>query len=428
MACLKTLTKISEFKQKALHWASQFDVCCFLDSNGYPDKYGKFDFAIAIGASAECIVKAQNALSQLENFSKLHKTWLFGFLGYDLKNEIEALESKNDDSLGFPPLYFFVPEYLIISKNNAIEVILGNKTVLNEIYSTKLPPKKEIQQIILKNRLSETDYLKKVESLKQHITKGDIYEVNFCQEFFAENAYIDPVGCFERLKQISPNPFSGYFKIYDKFILSASPERFIAKRKTKLIIQPIKGTAKRSKNAFEDEQLKFNLQANVKERAENVMIVDLSRNDLTKVCENASVQVEELFKIYSFPQVHQMISTVSGNCNPNLDLVDVIKGTFPMGSMTGAPKLRAMELIEKYESTKRGAFSGSIGYITPENDFDFSVLIRSILYNANARYLSFQVGGAITFLSDPKNEYQECLLKASALFETLKVDVQNQNE
>jgi para-aminobenzoate synthetase component 1 len=156
--------------------------------------------------------------------------------------------------------------------------------------------------------------------------------------------------------------------------------------------------------------------------AENLMIVDLVRNDLAKSSKPGSVKVEELFGIYSFKQLHQMISTVSSIKRENVDPVEVIKNAFPMGSMTGAPKIRAMELIEKYETTKRGVYSGASGYFTPEMDFDFNVLIRSIFYNDTANKLSFQVGSAITYDADPEYEYKECLLKAKAIFEILGLD------
>ena len=420
---MKSKIEISEFKRKALHWAAQFEVCCFLDSNGYDDKHGAYDFIIAAGVKAECKGGGNESLNELEKFRLSHKTWSFGYLGYDLKNEIEQLESKNRDGLSFDDLYFFVPEYVITCKNNLVEVVLGNQQVFEEIETVNPKESVSLGQISLKNRISEIDYIKSVEQLKQHILKGDIYEVNFCQEFFAENAEIDPLNCFEELNHISPNPFAGFLKIYDKFILSASPERFICKRKDELVAQPIKGTIRRSPDVAEDLQLKHHLQENIKERAENVMIVDLTRNDLTKVCNPASVNVLELFKIYSFPQVHQMISTVIGKCDPNLNFIEIMKSTFPMGSMTGAPKVSAMQLIEETEKTKRGAFSGSLGYITPENEFDFNVIIRSILYNETSKYLSFQVGSAITFLSDPKEEYKECMLKASAMFNILNKKV-----
>ena len=420
---MKSKIEISEFKRKALHWATQFEVCCFLDSNGYEDKYGAYDFIIAAGVKAECKGEGNESINELHKFRLAHKSWSFGYLGYDLKNETEQLKSENLDGLNFDDLYFFVPEYVITCKNNLLKVVLGSQQIIEEIELTSLRIFVTSNEINLQNRISEAEYIKSVERLKQHILKGDIYEVNFCQEFFAENAEINPLNCFEELNHISPNPFAGFLKIYDKFILSASPERFICKRKDKLIAQPIKGTIKRSKDVVEDIQLKQDLQGNIKERAENVMIVDLTRNDLTKICNPASVNVAELFKIYSFPQVHQMISTVTGECDANLNFAEIMKHIFPMGSMTGAPKVSAMRLIEETEKTKRGTFSGSMGYITPENEFDFNVIIRSILYNATSKYLSFQVGGAITFLSDPKEEFKECMLKATAMFNILKKKV-----
>ena len=152
-----------------------------------------------------------------------------------------------------------------------------------------------------------------------------------------------------------------------------------------------------------------------KDRSENVMVVDLVRNDLSKVCKEGTVRVDELYGIYSFPQVHQMISTVSGELKEEVCFTDILKATFPMGSMTGAPKNKVMHLIEKYEQTKRGIFSGAVGYISPNGDFDFNVVIRSIMYNADTSYLSFQTGSAITFYSDPEKEWEECLLKAEAI-------------
>lgn len=186
-----------------------------------------------------------------------------------------------------------------------------------------------------------------------------------------------------------------------------------------MISQPIKGTARRSKEALADEQIKQALSENIKEQAENVMIVDLVRNDLTKSALKGSVKVEELFGIYSFPQVHQMISTISCELAPELNFITAIRNTFPMGSMTGAPKLRAMELIEKYELSKRGAYSGSLGYLSPNGEFDFNVIIRSILYQESNKHLSFQVGGAITYAANANDEYEECMLKASAIIQTL---------
>ena len=192
-------------------------------------------------------------------------------------------------------------------------------------------------------------------------------------------------------------------------MISATPERFPSRRGNKLISQPIKGTSSRKKNPERDQQLKTELLKDEKERAENVMIVDLVRKDLTKSAKAGTVKVEELFGVYSFPQVHQMISTITGEVKEGVDLAAILQATFPMGSMTGAPKRKVMQLIEQYESTKRGIYSGAVGYISPEKDFDFNVVIRSILYNAKEKYLGYLVGGGITAYSEPENEDEECL-------------------
>ena len=416
---MKTSQNISNFKQKALHWANQFEVCCFLDSNDYKDAYSAYDFIIAAGTNYELKCVADNAFDQLKSFYTLHKQWIFGFFSYDLKNEIEELTSSHSDNLGFLDLYFFVPKYLIAFRDGRAEVLIGDHSILTDIDS--LQPKSDIKLNAIKitQRLSKNQYLSKVEDLRDHIIRGDIYEINFCQEFFAENAKINPVQTFEALNQVSPTPFAGYFKFQGKYILSATPERFLCKRGSKLISQPIKGTAKRSLDSVEDEAIKLQLRNDIKEQAENVMIVDLVRHDLTKSAVKGSVTVEELFGIYSFPQVHQMISTISCELNPEIHFIDAIKNAFPMGSMTGAPKVKAMKLIEEYEVTKRGIYSGSFGCISPDGDFDFNVVIRSILYNAESKYLSFQVGGAITYQSNAVSEYEECLLKASAILKVL---------
>jgi para-aminobenzoate synthetase component 1 len=269
-------------------------------------------------------------------------------------------------------------------------------------------------------RISKKDYLYTINQLRQHILRGDCYEINFCQEFFATDAGIDPIAVYGKLSEISPNPFSCYYKLNDKYLLCASPERYIKKTGSKILSQPIKGTNKRSSTLFEDEQLKQDLISSEKDKSENVMIVDLVRNDLSKICQEGSVQVEELFGIYPFPQVYQMVSTISGQLQDGIDFTDVLTATFPMGSMTGAPKKRVMELIEQYEQTKRGIYSGCVGYISPEKDYDFNVVIRSIMYNYSNKYLSYQVGGGITFYSDAEKEYEECLLKAEAMKKVLQ--------
>ena len=273
--------------------------------------------------------------------------------------------------------------------------------------------------IKIKLRVHKEEYHEKVTAILQHIHRGDIYEANFCMEFYTENAHLEPVEIYQKLNAISRPPFATYFKNNHQFLLCASPERYLRKEGNRVISQPIKGTAKRHSDKVSDEQSKTELAQNPKERSENVMIVDLVRNDLSHTATKGSVIVEELCEIYSFEQVHQMISTIVSTVEDATSPIEILKTTFPMGSMTGAPKISAMKIIEDLEATKRGLYSGAIGYFTPDNDFDFNVVIRSILYNAENEYLSFSVGSAITSQAVPEQEYEECLLKAKAMFEVL---------
>jgi para-aminobenzoate synthetase component 1 len=411
--------KANTIKQKALQWANTFDVCCCLDSNQYTDPYSRYDCLIAAGTVDELNTYSENSFSTLKSFYEKHKNWAFGLLSYELKNEIEQLSSRHEDKLEFPNLFFFIPKYLIALKGENLEILIGEEAIGTAISNIGFSPDVKVSELNIERRISKEAYISTVNKLQEHIKRGDIYEVNFCQEFFDENATINPLVIYESLNALSPTPFAGFFKIYHKYILSATPERFLCKRGNQLISQPIKGTAKRSENQMEDEKIKAKLKSSSKEQAENVMIVDLVRNDLTKSAVKGSVKVDELFGIYSFPHVHQMISTISCELDKNIHFIDAIKNTFPMGSMTGAPKIKAMQLIDQYEQSKRGAFSGSFGFIDPNGDFDFNVIIRSILYNAENKYLSFQVGGAITYAANAEEEYEECLLKASAILKVL---------
>ncbi len=412
---------IKAFKRKALYWASSFNTACVFDSNSFTDPYSKFDLMLAADATDELEAVVGTAFTDLELFKGKHPDkWLPGFLSYDLKNETEKLSSSQTDRLQFPDLYFFVPKHVILLKGNCAKTISDEAEGIIEQINQTHPSSKQKTEVQIQARTSKETYLEKAEQIWQHIVRGDIYVTNFCQEFYAENAQIDPTFVFDELNSISPTPFACYFKKGNKYILSASPERFLAKRNNKLISQPIKGTAPRSPSAQKDGQQKNTLKNSIKEKAENVMVVDLVRNDLTKSAVPGSVKVEELFGIYSFKQVHQMISTITAEINEAVDSVDVIKNTFPAGSMTGAPKIRAMQLMQQFEGSKRSIYAGSVGYFSPEGDFDFNVIIRSILYNEEKKYLSFQVGSAVTFQSDPEAEYEECLLKASAIRQVLK--------
>ncbi len=411
-----------DFKHKALQWADQFTYCCVLDSNGYADPYGKYDLLIAAGAAKLLQTGTENAFGQLRDFYTINPTWMFGLLGYDLKNDLEQLQSANGDWLEFPELVFFVPEYLIISEGGKLRVELGDPKILHQINSIKPGDLQQVDSphIAISAGMPRETYINKVRKLKQHISRGDVYEVTFCQAFYAEHAKLNPLATYESLNAKSPCPFSGYLKMKDKYLLCASPERFLQKQGNTLISQPIKGTAKRSDDPEKDEHIKWQLRNDLKEQTENVMIVDLVRNDLTRSAVPASVQVAEQFGVYSFAQVHQMISTISCELNPELHFIEAIGNTFPMGSMTGAPKIRAMQLIESLEESKRGAYSGAMGYIDPQGNFDLNVVIRSMFYAKDKQYLSFQVGSAITDGSDPEKEYEECILKASVILETIK--------
>ncbi|MES2286779.1 MAG: anthranilate synthase component I family protein [Bacteroidota bacterium] len=417
----------------------RFERVCVFNSNLQTNKNNYLQTAkiIALGSTQELIInKAENTLEQLQEFYDRRKGWLFGYLTYDLKNEIEQLHSENADGLAFPLLHFFVPKVVIQFEATIASVTfdddLISETEIDEIYNLAVNPplfsstrteqallKEEFKKNNIQSKITKQAYIDSVTQLKQHIRKGDIYEVNFCQEFFAENASINTVDTYEKLNAISQAPFTAYCKFGKQYLICASPERFLQKRSNTLMAQPIKGTTKRSSIKSEDEKLKKELQNSEKERSENVMIVDLVRNDLARIAKPGTVNVDELFGIYSFKQVHHMISTITCEIKKDVSFTDIIKNTFPMGSMTGAPKVSAMKLIEHFESSKRGLYSGALGYIDPDGDFDFNVVIRSILYNEENQYLSFMVGSAITDKSDAEKEYEECLLKAKAMFEVL---------
>ena len=419
-AVIKTIGDPRIFKAKALLWASSFDVFCCLDSNDFADPYSKFDCLIAVGVKDQLEANAGTAFGSLEEFCSQNPGWITGFFGYDLKNETEQLSSVNADHVHFPDLYFFAPQSLILIKGNKIEIIADDPHgVLLAIGSQIDKPAKTQNAVTISSRFNKDEYLKTVGDIKEHIVRGDIYVTNFCQEFYAGNAILDPLQVFETLNEISPAPFAAFLKWKDHYVISASPERFLAKRGNKLVSQPIKGTARRGKDMAEDEAIKQELRDQTKEQQENVMIVDLVRNDLTRSAKQGTVRTEELLGIYTFKQVHQMISTVVSEIDENVSPVTAIKKAFPMGSMTGAPKISAMQLMEQYERTKRGVYSGAIGYFSPDGDFDFNVVIRTLLYNQSNKYLSFQAGSAITFHADAEKEYEECLLKVKAIREVL---------
>ncbi|MCF8273212.1 MAG: aminodeoxychorismate synthase component I [Flavobacteriaceae bacterium] len=416
-----------QFKQHILIWSQQFQEVVWLDTNNYLQMYSSYDAILAVDAFHSIQTDYHHAFNTLKHYQSNCNDWIFGFLTYDLKNDVEHLESNNYDGLEFPELYFFQPKKVFLIKGNTVVIrylkafkddIEHDLKAIQQTSKKKLDPVENA--IKIKLRIHKEEYFKKVNTILEHIHRGDIYEANFCQEFYAEATEINPLETYLKLNEISKSPFATFFKLNDLYVLSSSPERYLKKDEHTIISQPIKGTAKRSENPEEDEQLKLALVHDEKERSENIMILDLMRNDLSKTAIKGSVRVEELCQVYTFKQVHQMISTVTSQINQTIHPVDVIKSTFPMGSMTGAPKISAMKIIEALEETKRGLYSGAIGYFSPEGDFDFNVIIRSILYNETNKYVSYSVGGAITAKSDPLKEYEECLLKAKAMRDVLE--------
>jgi para-aminobenzoate synthetase component 1 len=392
---------------------------CYLNSN---DGTGILTF----GVDSEINISGVNSLEKLQEFIDENKdSYIFGCLSYDLKNDIEALNSANFDGLNFPDLHFWKPKYVVrLQKENYI-FLQGEKNseifdFLNYFLEEETDANFHKFNIDFKSRTTKEDYIENVKKIKTSIQRGDVYEVNYCQEFYAENVEIKyPLDTYFKLNNISKAPFSGFLQLDDYLVFCGSPERYIQKKDNKLISQPIKGTAARSEDEVIDNQNKEVLERSPKERSENVMIVDLVRNDFSKIAQKGSVNVEELCKVYSFATVHQMISTIACEPKKSTNFTDIIRATFPMGSMTGAPKVSAMELIEKHEDFKRGLYSGSIGYISPNGDFDFNVVIRSLIYNRKTNYLSCAVGGAITIQSDPEAEFEECQIKVKKIMDGL---------
>jgi para-aminobenzoate synthetase component 1 len=421
----KTITNPSEFKKQLLLWSNSFREVVFLDSNNYPQTYSNYEGILAIEAFTSIVTDFSKSFEDLHQYQSQTKDWLFGYLSYDLKNDIEDLKSHNHDGLEFPDMFFFQPKKLFLLKGNNLEMHYLRlcddemETDFEEIIQFSEMQSNLQIGIAVRQRISRENYLSKVSTVLDHIHRGDIYEANFCMEFYAENSQINPLEVYQKLNTLSEAPFAVYFKNNQQYLMSASPERYLKKEGTKVISQPIKGTAKRFDNSDLDKKSKLELSEDPKERSENIMIVDLVRNDLSRTATTGSIQVEEICKIYSFKQVHQMISTVVSQVEHTTSPIEILTTTFPMGSMTGAPKISAMNIIENLEETKRGLYSGAFGYFTPIGDFDFNVVIRSVLYSAKNQYVSFSVGSAITSLSDPKKEYEECLLKAKAMFAVL---------
>lgn len=421
--------RVSAIKDAALYRAKSLDPVVLLDSKQHSlDPYGKYEWIFAAGARNMMRVEDGDQSDPFETLTKFRRSgtgWLFGYLSYDVKNSIENLRSDNQEYHRFSELMFFEPQFLILCKAKESGYVLepiGEESfrLLEELTSDHsnpiITPKANLLEIEIPG---PEGYRKSFNRIRAYIQRGDIYEANYCLNFKCKAHGFNPYAAFDALGQISPMPFSCFLRDRSEYLLSASPERFLVKRGTQLFSQPMKGTTRRSSDPKQDFENRSDLADSEKERSENIMITDLVRNDLGKSAIVGSVKVEKLCDIVPFPRVWQMISTVSCTIDPEIDPIEVIRNAFPMGSMTGAPKIRAMQIIDESEDFRRGIFSGSVGYIDPKGDFDFNVVIRSLIYSGDSANLSFPAGSAITFDASPEEEYRECLVKASSMYQAI---------
>ena len=422
-----SLNDQENFIKKMISFSKELSYSCILHSNysknNVPKKYYQFDLICAFD-SVENISVSRDSLNQLDKFHNQTKDWMFGYISYDLRDELFKTKHKKSDSFCRNNLTFFRPKHVFLIKNKklVIESIEDEESV--SMFFEKISNYKycneDLPRINFLARETKKTYLSKISKIKSHIQRGDIYEMNYCQEFYKENISLSTQNLFIKLNKLTKSPFATFLNIENFTIIGTSPERYMLKQENNIISQPIKGTSKRVSDMNEDNELKKNLSKSAKDISENIMIVDLVRNDLSVTAKEGSVKVDKLCGVYTFSHVHQMISTISSKLKDNKKFVDVIATTFPMGSMTGAPKVKAMELIEEYEEAKRGVYSGSVGYINPEGDFDFNVIIRSLLYDSQKKYLSLSVGGAIVSKSEAIKEYEECLIKAKPIFDIFR--------
>ncbi|WP_347159266.1 anthranilate synthase component I family protein [Pontibacter chitinilyticus] len=413
---------LDEFRLKALAWAARHALAAYYNPNQIPYPHNGFSHLLAVSNQEPLPLNETDTYTSIRYQLQQYPRLLCGYLGYDLKNQTENLHSHNPNQIGFPDVLFFEPEVYIYLNQSSISIyssVDNIQEVIASILELPVPNAVVPTKIQAQPRVAAEMYKAQVARIKQHIIEGNVYELNYCMEFYAEQVQVEPLPLYLALNAASPTPFSGFLKYNKKYLLCASPERFLKKEGATLISQPIKGTIRRGATPQEDAALQHQLRHDEKELAENMMIVDLVRNDLSRSCATGTVKVEEMFGIYPFRQVSQMISTITGQLRQGMELVDALINAFPMGSMTGAPKISAMRLIEELEDTRRGLYSGAFGYIMPNQDADFNVVIRSIQYNAGTGYLNFMVGSAITYDSDPEQEYHECLLKAKAILQVL---------
>ena len=345
---------------------------------------------------------------------------VFGYLSFEAKKLFEKNAYENCCSDGSELVYFFEPEH-IWKEENGMWICLteeqpNERSVIEDFLSNykKIEPSALDEKLVFEMLETKESYIEKTERILGDIQRGDYYETNFCMPLQAKGSLNEAFAHFSKMNNATEAPHTVYFNGDNLQLLCTSPERFIQKKGNKIISQPIKGTIKRGANSTEDEENKTWLRASKKEQAENIMIVDLVRNDLSRLAEKASVQVTELCELHTFKTLHHLVSTVEAQLPSDITFTEILAATFPMGSMTGAPKISAVQHMEKIEMLDRGLYSGTFGVIEPNGNFDFNVIIRSAVYNKEKKQTTIKVGSAITHASNAEAEYDECLLKAAS--------------
>lgn len=411
------ITDLALTKQLILAFTEAFETCNYYDSNeiNSPLNYDRFECLAAFG----CIEKVKGNFKQICHQIEIEERWVMSYFAYETNEKFNTNTDLEDVENGC-----YIPEIVLAVRRQSTVLEFINNGISDSIFNQYVEQFKKCVissstnhdlPLIFVACTPKSSYIENVEAIKKQIIEGDFYEINYCQKFLYEGALKQPLKTFEALNKKSPTPFAAYVKNASFTILCTSPERFLFKDQQHLVSQPIKGTNKRMQNSENERQIEL-LKNDAKELAENVMIVDLVRNDLGHVCASGSIKVEELCKVYPFALVNQMISTVSGQLIQNSSFTSIFTALFPMGSMTGAPKIEVMKNIAIYENEKRGIYSGCIGYKMPNGDFDFNVVIRTIIEDKLNNNVSFHVGGAITYDSDPEKEFEECLLKANGFY------------
>ncbi len=411
---------VEQLLAAAIHWP----CAALLHSGDQRDPYGEYDWLFAVGNHSH--IQDQADLLAFDRWLESHpEAFRFGVLSYDLRLQLEHLPDQHQQEQLLPDVAFFKADVVVSCKNGVIRWERGSS---EQLWGTSAPDALEPQSVswTFRTGMERKQYLKAFEAVQELLQQGELYEMNLCRPFWSElpnEVAQQTERLFLHMLRTNPAMQSGYFRCGDNVVISSSPERFLQRKGKQLLSEPIKGTAARHSDPKEDHNRKEQLRNNAKERSENVMIVDLVRNDLSRLCKAGSVVVDELFAIRTLAKVHQMVSIVRGQLEAEVPFSKILEATYPMGSMTGAPKVAAMREIDHLEVFRRGWYSGSLGYFSPHNTFDFNVLIRSLAMNRNKGLALVGAGGAITIQSEAEAEFHETELKAISTIEAMGATV-----